>query len=209
MTQRNVFAAIAVCAAAALALAQNQPPKPQPGEKISTADRDFVQRPAQDNLLEIRLGEVAKQKATSDSVKQIADHMVADHTKLGQELQNLATSLNITLPKELDKQHKDTVERLQKLSGSEFDREYLDFMNRDHQQDIQEFQRFVKDGQNADLKSFAQRTIPALEKHLNMVRDARQMREGHQGHQTGGTQGQGGSSPSGAPPAGGSPQRGR
>jgi putative membrane protein len=75
------------------------------------------------------------------------------------------------LPSALDQKHKDTVDRLSKLSGAQFDREYIAEMVKDHQEDASQFQKQISAGKNAQLKSFASDTLPMIQQHLKMAQD--------------------------------------
>ncbi|MEW6250937.1 MAG: DUF4142 domain-containing protein [Planctomycetota bacterium] len=179
MNVRKSIAGLLVCGLAVWTAAQEpQPERGQPQQKISAADRQFVQRAAQSNLREVRLGNVAMEKAPTEQVKRLAQTMAADHTKANEQLQRIAADLNIEFPRELDRQHQQTIERMQKLGGSEFEQEYLELMHRDHQDDVRAFQRYTKEGQVSTLKTFAQQQLPVLQHHLSSVQEVRQQRAG-------------------------------
>jgi putative membrane protein len=61
------------------------------------------------------------------------------------------------------------IDRLEKLKGAAFDREYVRDMVQDHQKDVQEFQKEAQSGSNPQLKAFAQETLPTLQQHLQMA----------------------------------------
>ena len=121
---------------------------------------------------EVQLGQLAAQKAQSDEVKQFGQRMVSDHSKANDKLKQVATQKNINLPTEMDSSSKREYDKLQKLSGAQFDREYVKTMVSDHQKDIKEFQKEAKSGKDADVKAFADGTLPTLEDHLNMAKRA-------------------------------------
>ena len=50
-------------------------------------------------------------------------------------------------------------------------RAYVDDQIRDHEKTIALFEREAKTGKDAELKAFAEKTLPALKEHLSMVRD--------------------------------------
>lgn len=62
-----------------------------------------------------------------------------------------------------------TVQRLEAVSGPEFDRAYANTMVRDHQEDIMYFQDASQNLQDRKLRSFAKRTLPTLHKHYEMA----------------------------------------
>ena len=73
------------------------------------------------------------------------------------------------MPVGLDKKHTQDMQKLQKLQGPEFDREYMKHMIADHKKDIAEFQKQAKSGKDADLKDFAGKKLPTLQEHLKLA----------------------------------------
>jgi putative membrane protein len=117
------------------------------------------------------MGKLAQQKGGSEQVKQFGSRMVDDHTQANNELMKVATGKGLTLPTDLDAKHKSKVEKLQKLSGAQFDRAYMDDMVADHKQDVADFEKESKSGRDSDLKGFAAKTLPTLQDHLKMAQD--------------------------------------
>ena len=103
--------------------------------------------------------------------QQFGQRMVDDHSKAGNELKSLAAQKNVTLPTALDQQHQADVDKLSKLSGAAFDREYMSMMVKDHQEDVAEFERQAANGADPDVKSWASRTLPTLREHLKMAQE--------------------------------------
>jgi len=132
----------------------------------TSSDKMFVKRAAEGGLAEVELGKLATEKASSDDVKKFGQRMVDDHTKANDQLKQVAAQENITLPTEPSAKDKATKDRLEKLSGAEFDRAYMKDMVTDHQKDVADFARESKTGQNAAVKNFAEQTLPTLRSHL-------------------------------------------
>jgi putative membrane protein len=97
-------------------------------DNISRGDRDFVHDVGIANLAEIELGRMASERAASPEVKKFGQMMVDDHTKAGDELKAVASRQNIPMPTELDNKHIDLRDKLQKLNGADFDKEYMKAM---------------------------------------------------------------------------------
>jgi len=95
--------------------------------------------------------------------------MVTDHTKVNMELKTLASQKGATLPTELNNKEKRAVERLQKLSGKEFDKAYISDMVRDHKKDVKEFEKASKNLSDPELKAFAENKLPTLQEHLRQA----------------------------------------
>jgi putative membrane protein len=165
--------ALAFAAAPAFARAQDPPAKSGTHAKHKTmSDSTFVAKAAKGGLAEVELGKLATEKASSSEVKKFGQRMVDDHGKANGELKSLAQSKNITLPSDLSVKEKALRDRLSKLSGDAFDRAYMRAMVQDHQKDVNEFKRESQSGKDADVKSWAAKTLPTLEEHLKLAEDA-------------------------------------
>lgn len=159
--------------APAPATAKAKPEKAAKAEKngsLASADRKFMEKAAMGGLVEVQLGTLAKERGMSDEVKSFASRMVTDHGKANDELKSLAASKGVSLPAELDKKHRKTMDKLGKLSGPDFDRAYMKDMVKDHKEDVSEFRKEAKKAKDADLQKFAQSTLPTLEEHLAMAK---------------------------------------
>lgn len=140
--------------------------------KTSTAPaaKTFMQEAASGGLMEVELGKIAAQRASSSDVKEFGQRMVTDHTKANDELKDLASRKNVTLHEGLDAKQQAEVKRLSKLSGHEFDQSYMKTMTTDHEHDVAAFKKAASSSPDADVKSFASQTLPTLEDHLSNAR---------------------------------------
>jgi putative membrane protein len=139
---------------------------------LFAADEAFVTKVAKGGMAEVELGKLAAEKASTDAVKKFGQRMVDDHGKANDELKTLAQSKNITLPSEIGPEEKALRDRLVKLSGPAFDQAYMKAMVSDHVKDVNEFRMESKSGKDPDVKAWAAKTLPTLEEHLKMARDA-------------------------------------
>ena len=137
---------------------------------ISTGQGHFLKKVAEHGMAEVDLANLAREKAMRDEVRQFADRMVADHTKANDEVTALATSNNVKLPAGPDKKHAKAKDKLAKLSGPDFDREYMRMMLKDHKEDVEDFRKQAKSKHPNDVNAFAAKTLPTLEEHLAMAR---------------------------------------
>ena len=138
-------------------------------DKVARADRKFIETAAEGGMAEVQLGQLAAQKGQSDQVKQFGQKMVDDHTKANDQLKQIASTKGVTLPTDLKSADKREMDRLSKLSGAEFDREYMKHMVSDHKKDVSDFQKEAKSGKDAEVKSFASQTVPVLQQHLQLA----------------------------------------
>ena len=102
-------------------------------------DKMFLRKAAQGGIAEVKLGQLAAQKGSSDDVKAFGQTMVDDHSKLNIEIARVADSMGVMLPKSMNKEDQAEFDKLNALSGNDFDIEYLSFMVKDHHKDLHEF----------------------------------------------------------------------
>ena len=138
-------------------------------------DTKFVQTAASGGMAEVKLGQLAVDKGSSDFVKQFGQKMVDDHTKANDDLKSVAQKDNITLPTGLMPKDQATYDRLSKLSGAAFDSAYIKDMTMDHKKDVADFTKESASGKNPDVKDFATRTLPTLKTHLQMIEAKKMM----------------------------------
>jgi putative membrane protein len=155
------------------AVLAHQENTPQPA-RSAVSDTQFAKKAAQGGLAEVKMGQLAQNQGTSDSVKKFGQRMVEDHTKAGDELKKAAAQENITLPDDISAKDKGTYDALSKLSGAAFDRAYARDMVKDHEEDVAEFNKEVNGGQKPAIKDFASQTLPTQQDHLKQAKEMRQ-----------------------------------
>ncbi|MDX6694652.1 MAG: putative rane protein [Blastocatellia bacterium] len=144
---------------------------PRSSAALGDDDRKFMTNAATGGMEEVELGRLAAGKAQSADVKKFGQKMVDDHSQANTELKQLAARKGVTLPAGMMDDQKADKDKLSKLSGAEFDREYMKMMVDDHDKDVKEFKDEADDGSDADLKSFAAKTLPTLQEHQRMAKD--------------------------------------
>lgn len=143
--------------------------RPTTTAQLAGSEQAFVKEAATGGLMEVELGRLATEKASSPEVKQFGQRMVDDHGKANQELSTIAQQKNVQVPTELTGKAKADYDRLSKLSGEQFDRAYMQMMVRDHRKDVSDFRKQSTGAKDPDLKSFASQTLPTLEEHLKLA----------------------------------------
>jgi len=133
---------------------------------LTRSERDLVNALAQGNIAEIQLGNLAKKKASNKAVKDFGARMAADHTVLDQQLKQWASGNNVQLPTTMTAEEQSSYNKMAKLSGKEFDREYMRMMLEDHHTDVSELQQTALHSKNVAIKGLATRTLPILQNHL-------------------------------------------
>jgi putative membrane protein len=134
----------------------------------------FATNAAQGGMAEVELGRLATQRAGDPSVREFGARMVADHSRANSELKSIASQKGIKLPADLSSEQKSEMDKLAKMSGAEFDKEYMSTMLKDHQTDVKDFQTQSESGNDPEIKAFAGKTLPTLQQHLQMAQQAAQ-----------------------------------
>lgn len=138
---------------------------------LSAGDRQFMTTASQAGMMEVELGKIAAEKGTNPDVKAYGQRMVDDHTKAGDQLKQLATQKNVKLSDTLSPSKKQEVAKLGKLSGAAFDNSYVSHMVSGHKPVVAAFEKESKSGKDADVKAWAQTTLPTLQDHLKSAQD--------------------------------------
>lgn len=136
---------------------------------VDESTAKFLVDVADVNMTEVQLGQIAKEKATNARVKNFADMMVTDHTNATNELKTLAASKNVTLPSAISDDHQRKIDNLNKKTGKDFDKAYMDMMEDGHESTISDFKKNT-DNKDADVKAFVNKTLPTLQMHLDSAK---------------------------------------
>jgi putative membrane protein len=144
-------------------------PTTQKSSKTNANDQQFLRKAADDDLAEIEMAKLALHKASSQRVKGFAQIMVDDHSKAEGQLDKIASSKHIDIPKSLTAKSQATEDRLAKFSGEQFDKAYMAEMLKDQKEDLAAFRHALNSVQDADIREFADKSLPTLESHLKQA----------------------------------------
>jgi putative membrane protein len=139
---------------------------------VSPTTGDFVTEAAQSGLFEIQSSRLAQQKGDG-AVKSFAAKMVADHTKIDDELKKILAdgTVKVSLPTGMTSSQQSMLQTLQGLDGNAFDTRYDSDQVSAHKDAVSLFQRYADGGENPALKAFAKQTLPTLQDHLKMAQN--------------------------------------
>lgn len=143
--------------------------QPSTGGKMNKAEERFLTEAMQGDLAEVTMGQLAQQKGGNDRVKEYGQTLVKDHGDHAQTLRQLGQQVGFTMPSEPNAKQKAEHERLGKLSGAPFDREFAKLMIEDHRQTIAKYQAEAK--KSGPIGTMAKATIPTLQRHLQMAQE--------------------------------------
>lgn len=189
--------AVLLALAAAPAAAQQAPQPPdkvtapgQPSQPSQMSEARFLSTVSVSGQYEVQSSELVLQESRNPDIRQFAQHMIQDHTKANEELRSLthtpATTSSLQSPPgatkdvkqnpaldaahALDPTHMEMLNQLRRAKGDDLDRLYALQQLQEHQQAVKLFQDYAQSGQEAQLRQFAQNTLPVLEQHLEMAK---------------------------------------
>ena len=141
----------------------------------SFGDQAFVAKAMEGGVAEVQLGQLAQQKSQSEDVKQFAQKMVNDHSQMADKwLKPVAKQLGVSEPKGPSKKDKKILQKLQGLSGDQFDSEYIQAMVKDHKEDLKDFQNEAQVAQDPNVKQIAQQGSTVISQHLQLIQQIAQ-----------------------------------
>jgi putative membrane protein len=131
-------------------------------------DSRFIEKAIEGNLAEVKVGQLAQRKGTSESVRHFGVVLERDHTKANQEAESAASSMGVTPPAQPGRKEQMVYRHLAGMSGERFDRAFAKEMVKDHEKDIAAFRKEAKTG-SGPAADYAKASLPTLEKHLHMA----------------------------------------
>ena len=136
---------------------------------IAPKTEDFIKQAAMSDMTEIEAAKIAQQKGNADE-KKFAGMMVTDHTKTSTELKSMVPdNLKAALPASLDDASQKKIAMLRDAKPEDFASEYNPMQVSAHKDAVSLFERYANGGDDAKLKDWAGKTLPALKHHLEMA----------------------------------------
>jgi putative membrane protein len=140
------------------------------GMQLSAAETGFVMDAATGGMAEVELGRLAETRGASAQVRDFGRMMVQQHTQANQELMAIAQRLGVTPPTALPQTKQMVQSRLQQAQGQDFDRQYIEQQAAAHLEQRTIFQFAANNAKTPELRGFAQKTLPVIERHIEQLR---------------------------------------
>ncbi len=192
---RALLAAASACALLAAVPAWAQNASSTGSQTMSQQDKTFVHEAGAGGLAEVELGQLAEQKAADPAVREFGRWMATDHGFANKWLEAILREEHESAQPTLTAEQRQEKQRLEGLSGAQFDQQYIQHMVRDHEKTVPLFQKEAKEGHNTAIKSFAENLTPVLEQHLAEAKELAGNSGMAAGQGTNATQRSGSSSP--------------
>jgi putative membrane protein len=131
-------------------------------------DKQFMRSAAENGLADVKLGTLAVQKGGPD-VKELAQKMIDDHMAMNKALAEVADQLGVMLPKKISKDGQKEYDKLNGLSGKDFDTEYVTYMVKAHYQDLHAFHMEASVAADPELSSQVVKAMGMMHQHLGLI----------------------------------------
>jgi putative membrane protein len=147
-------------------------PKMAKGTASKPSDAQIAAIVMAANTGEINTANLAQTKSTNDQVKAFAADMIKDHTAMNDQATALATKLNMTPEDNVTSTHlktmgDKTMAKLQGLTGTAFDKAYVDSAVMDHKQVLAMIDKtLLPNAKNGELKAMLKSARPTIAQHL-------------------------------------------
>ena len=169
--RRSVLVLALLAATATPSCAQSMGEKTGVNSALGIAPKteDFIKEAAMSDMTEIEAAKIAQKKGNADE-KKFAEMMTGDHTKTSSELKSMVPdNLKAALPAALDDSSEKTLAKLRDAKPEDFASQYDPMQVSAHKDAVSLFERYAKGGEDAKLKDWAGKTLPALQHHLEMA----------------------------------------
>jgi putative membrane protein len=138
-------------------------------EMLPRTEGEFLGKLHHANQMEIALGNLAKERASSREVRDYGDRLVRDHQNAEREMIEFARNHGISIsqpPAVKRAQDKKAMEKLRGLNGSELDRELVSMMVKDHRKVIDQMTAARSRFTDPKLDALLDKMLPVLKEHL-------------------------------------------
>lgn len=169
---------IALAAAAVALPAFAQAPAPQRSATDATQagvtqkTKQFVERAAVGDMYEIQASQLVADKVQNREFRDFSRMIIDDHSKASEKLKSIVQGMrDVQVPQQLDDKHKRMIEQLKSATAADFARQYKSQQVQAHQDAVKLYEDFASQGDNTQLREFAEATLPKLKDHLRMAQD--------------------------------------
>ncbi len=147
-------------------------PKLVPNLPLQKADADaeFLKKVIPGIDASVKIIEYAVKNASDKKVKDFAEHVAKQHKGAVKTASDHAKRLKVVVVTDPDKDSKEMIDKLSKLKGADLDAAFLKWLIQIHE-DTTVFDSEVKNGADADLKTFAKNSIGSGNEHLKEAKE--------------------------------------
>jgi len=136
--------------------------------KADSKTISFIKDAANDNNMEVAMGEVGARKGQNAELKSFCQQLQQDHTAANQQLQPIAQKYGVQIEMPMKGHaHHEMAKFEKEESGAKFERDFATEMLKSHEKDIKKFEEAANNLQETDVKQYAQAMLPKLRQHFD------------------------------------------
>lgn len=138
-------------------------------QALDDTDKSFIADASQGDLTEIKLSQLALSKSSNADVKTYAQKMIDDHTMLETKMKPFADKAGVTPATDLNAEHQSVYDKLNGLSGTDFDKAYVEAMDKDHHEDLTKFKSEMGATKDPAFKKTVAQGTKVVAMHTRMI----------------------------------------
>lgn len=131
-------------------------------------DKQFVRSAVEGGLGDVKLGTLAVDKGSA-GVKELAQRMVDDHSAMNKDMSGMADLMGVMVPKKMSKDDQAEYDKLNGLSGKDFDTEYLTYIAKGHWQALHNFYMEASAAIDPELQAEVVKALGTMHQHVGMI----------------------------------------
>lgn len=134
------------------------------------ADAEFLTKVVPSIAASVKIIDYEVKNTSDEKVREFARRVLEQHKGSVKTASEHAKRLKIAVDTDGNKESKEMMDKLSKLKGSELDVAFLEWLSHIHH-DATVFENEVKNGSDAELKTYAKNSITAGNEHLKKARE--------------------------------------
>jgi len=137
---------------------------------VDEESSSFLVKIANSGMAEVKMTEIAQQKATLPAVRDFAAMLHRDHSAVNEQVKSLAAQKNVALPDSISDEKQKDIDMLNSKTGKNIDKAFIDMMVKNHEAGVDLFDKAQLDTKDPDVRALAGKTLPTLKMHLDSAR---------------------------------------
>jgi len=133
------------------------------------SDEEFIREAYARGLAELGLAHIAVQVSRDPDIDRIGHRVINEQGRANDDLRRLADARNITLPTVISQADQRTYDRMARLPGGEFDREYRRHLDTDYRQTIELFAEAAQRARDPQVRDVAAQYANLFEQHAQVI----------------------------------------
>lgn len=143
---------------------------PAPGQTgQQMLDKQFLRAAAEGGVADVKMATLAVQKGSTPGVKDLAQKMLDDHTTINKDLAGVADEMSVMLPKKMNKDDQAEYDKLNGLTGKDFDTEYVVYTARTHWMSLHAFYMEASAAADQDLQAEVVKALGTMHEHMGLI----------------------------------------